>query len=64
MSHGVPTAALEDDHGHVLNAKSALQKKSKGVNKPKVNVNVEGGSRLVIREVSDKKETEEEEHVC
>jgi hypothetical protein len=64
MSHGVPKAALEDDHSHVLNAKSALQKKSKGDNKPKVNVNVEGGSRLVIREGIDKKETEEEEQVC
>ena len=63
MSHGVPIAALEDDHSHVLNAKSALLKKSKGVNKPKVNVNVEGGGRLVIREVINKKETDEDEQV-
>ena len=47
--HRVPAASLNQDQDNVALARQALERKSRGVHKPRVEINVEG-SQLVFRD--------------
>jgi hypothetical protein len=50
--HGVPLAQIDSDAEHLANAKKALQKKSKGVNKLRVKLSVAQRNLLISDETS------------
>ena len=52
LVHGVSSGSLDNDHAHVVSAKKALDKKSRGVNKPKVLINVED-RQFLVRDAKD-----------